>query len=132
MTSVDISFDLRDCSLPAATVIDSPSNLTKMPGQYANFTCTVPCTHRIDWFVEGHPYSLRGMVDDFEYQKRVISQCTAPDGSGEYAESLDILTTLELDQTALQCAAQAISTVGDCSQQLSYSRFAVLTGTFRL
>ena len=70
-------------------------------------------------------------MEGLSYRIRPITPCN---GGGNYTESLDILTTVELNKTTLQCAAVSSTTVtdGGCSLPVSYSRFAVLTGMFEM
>lgn len=124
----------------AAPVVKSPGIQSKDPGEWAEFTCSVDCSHSIDWYVEGHsgdvtvtctPDILEGK-SEATMCKEVTRPCSSKTSTSGYVEKLRVLATEEMadSSVAVQCAAVSRSLpIGpQCKPFLAYSRYALLTG----
>ena len=123
-----------------ATISEGPTSLSRNPEDWAEFTCSVACSHSIDWYVEGFPgditdtcsTTLNGMM----VCKEVVQSCSSTTSTETYTERLRLLAEPELASTsvAVQCAALSRSTPApnNCPPFLVYSRYALLTGEFKM
>lgn len=125
----------------SATIMEGPVSVTRDPEEWAEFTCTVACSHSIDWYVEGYlgdisstcSDTLNGMMACTE----VVRGCPSPSSTQGYTERLRLLAKSELaaSSVAVQCAALSRSATisnDDCPPFLAYSRYALLTGELML
>lgn len=119
------------------TIVDGPVSVTRNPEEWAEFTCTVACTHSIDWYVEGYigdisetcSATLNGMMACTE----VVRECSSISSTEGFTKRLRLLAKSELASTsvAVQCSAivsQTDSTATCPPPSLSYSRYALLIG----
>lgn len=114
-----------------------PRNLSVREGEYATFTCEVPCSHTVLWYVgDVHnsfplPYMDGDDVPELEYTRSLSPEggCDSTD-PGTYIDSLTLLATADLDRMAVQCSVSMISCdLGDASCSATmYSRFRTLRG----
>ena len=113
-----------------------PRNLTVQEGQYANFTCEVPCSHSAYWYVgdlyNSAPLPYTDVVPGITYTRSIIGPC-APSAPGNYTDRISILATADLDRIAVQCSAsRIICDANDAScGDIVYSRFRTLRGEFQ-
>lgn len=121
----------------AATVLQQgPVDVTSDPGQWVQFTCSVACSHSIDWYVESYVQdittSCSDTADGMMVCKEVTQPCTSSTSTGYHTERLRVLAKPEIAGTNLtvQCAAisRSAPTASDCPPFLSYSRYALLSG----
>ena len=119
-----------------AVILDGPSNLTVRTGEWGNFSCTVACSHAIDWFVEGYAHDIEDLCTETRdgmmvCRERVtdIQNCNLETG---YTEMLYILASeaVQMQRIAVQCGAtyRYLPTSNDCPPYLAYSRYAFLDG----
>ena len=97
-------------------------------GESAVFTCTVPCTDAITWFVTKHLHAPRQSASALTNHTKVVSQCTDDE---VYTETLIIIATVDINTTLLQCAAMNFDVcrnASDCRPRVCFSRFAAITG----
>lgn len=112
-----------------------PRNLSVREGEYATFTCEVPCSHTVLWYVgDSHnsfPLPYIDSVPELEYTRSFTPEegCESTD-PGTYIDSLTLLATADLDRMAVQCSVSMISCdPGDTSCGATmYSRFRTLRG----
>lgn len=114
----------------AANINIMPRNLTVQEGQYANFTCEVPCSHFAYWYI-GDFYNsaslpITDVVPGITYTRSFIGAC-APSSPGNYTDRISILATADLDRIAVQCSASRIQ-CDELSCPVVYSRFRTLRG----
>lgn len=121
----------------SATIEDGPVSVTRDPNEWAEFSCTVACSHRINWFVEGYHGDITGACtstrNGMMVCTEVVRACSSTTSTQGYTERLRLLAKPELasSSVAVQCAAISRSTsvsLNDCPPFLSYSRYALLTG----
>ena len=117
----------------ANVIIDGPRSSSTGVGEWAEFNCTVACTHTVDWYAEGYDgditESCTGMVGGMMICREIVQTCTAPTSTG-LTETLRILASEMHAGTsiAVQCAAFARNfVISNCPPNLSYSRYALLT-----
>lgn len=105
-------------------------------GEWAEFRCSVACSHSIDWYVEGYSGDISDTCsttrDGMMVCKEVTQACSSISSTAGYTEILRVLAKPELASSsiAIQCAAISLSApaVNSCPPFLSYSRYALLTG----
>lgn len=122
--------------ISVAVVIDGPVGLNRQPGQWAEFNCTVACTHSIDWYMEGHLGDVTetctmSLQSGLMVCKEVVQECPEPISNTGYTERLRVKVSEQLagSRIAVQCAGVALSfSTNNCPPALSYSRFALLRG----
>ena len=122
----------------AAVIRQGPTSLTRDPEEFAYFTCTVECSHSIDWYVEGFIGDITSICADGQDGmvacKEVLQSCSSATSTQLYTERLRILARQDLASSnlAVQCAAVSRSTiiVNSCPPFLLYSRFALLTSEY--
>lgn len=120
----------------AGTVVQGPVSLSRDPGDWAEFSCTVACSHTMDWYVEGYSGDITDTcsmtLDGMMVCKEVTQACTSTSSPTGYTETLRVLAKPELASTniAVQCAAVSLSppTPNNCPPFLAYSRYALLSG----
>ena len=99
-------------------------------GEFAVFTCTVPCTDAITWFATKHPHAPRQPVSALTNHTKVVSQCTNDE---VYTEALIITATVDINTTLLQCAAMNFNVCRNAAEcklrpRVCFSRFVAITG----
>lgn len=113
-----------------------PVDASRVPGEWAEFTCTVACSHSIDWYVEGYLGDITDTCSDTNNGmmvcKLVTQACSSPTSTFGYIETLRVLAKPELASSsiAVQCAAVSHSAPSrdNCPPFLAYSRYALLEG----
>lgn len=119
--------------LCVAVVLQGPVSISREVGEWAEFNCTVACSHSIIWYREGYSDEITENCTpalDLRMCKEVVEQCS-PYGNG-YMERLRIMVGEELagSSLAVQCAGLARSfSSSECPPSLAYSFFSFLTGT---
>ena len=118
--------------------MDSPGIQSKHPGEWAEFTCSVSCSHSIDWYVEGYSGDITNTcsteLDGITVCKEVTQSCSSNSATSGYKETLRVLATPKMasSSVAVQCAAiskdLSVLLGPKCNPFLSYSRYALLTG----
>ena len=111
--------------------------MTTDVNEWAEFRCTVACSHSIDWYVEGYSGDISATcsstLDGMMVCKEVTRDCSSTSATTGYTETLRVLAKPELASSsiAVQCAAisQSGPTINNCPPFLSYSRYALLNGT---
>ena len=138
ISAVDISVSsLHYCKI-AAVIIKGPTSVTRELGLWAEFNCTMACTHSIDWYMEGY----RGDVSEicttmFEKEnvnvcKESVQPCQDLTGIHGYTGTLRVLVTEEMagSSIAVQCGGVAMIFSGEeCPPSSVYSFIGYLTGT---
>ena len=122
----------------SALVLQNPADTSQEPGEWAEFTCSVACSHSINWFVEGYVGDITtacsAVGTSMMVCKTVTQQCSSPTSTFGYSETLRVLAKPELASTniAVQCAAVSRSApnTNNCPPFLAYSRYALLSGKF--
>ena len=120
-------------------IIDGPSNLTVQPGEWGNFTCSVACTHFVDWYVEGFETgeisrTCSETLSDQTACMETVQPCASQTSTAEFVSRLRVLATNEFAgmNIAVQCSAIAHtfpSPSDPCPPPyLSFSRFSSLRG----
>ena len=103
-----------------------PRNVHVREGQYANFSCEVPCSSDVFWFVgdlfNSTPLQF-GLSNDVIMVTRDQSGCSLSDTK---FDNISILATADLDHMAVQCS---VVDAPGCESVL-YSRFRILKGLF--
>ena len=110
------------------TIFGGPFSVRVTVGASAVFTCTVPCTDAITWFVTKLPHAARQPASALTNHTKAVSQCTNDD---VYTEALIITATVDINTTLLQCAAMNFNVcrnVAECKPRVCFSRFAEITG----
>lgn len=112
--------------------------MSRAPGEWAEFTCSVACSHSIDWYVEGYSGDITNacsaIVDGMMVCRETTQSCSSTSSTnGGYTEILRVLAKPELASTsiAVQCAAISLNPLlsnNACPPNLAYSRYALLTG----
>ena len=93
-----------------ALVVSSPRDMAVANGTWASFECRISCTHVFYWFVGSGRYRRLTDVDVNGFMQRNgiivdISNSNECTDNGDYTQQLRILATLEVNGTAVQCAA---------------------------
>lgn len=110
------------------------------PGEWGNFSCSVACTHAIDWYVEGYAHDITALCtetrDGMMVCRQRITDLQNCDSRGRYTEMLYIMAgeAVQSQRIAVQCGAtsRSLPTADDCPPYLAYSRYAFLNGMFML
>ncbi len=116
--------------------MEGPVSLTRDSEEWAEFSCTVACSHSIDWYVEGHPGDITDtcttVLNGMMVCKEVVRSCSSVTSTGGYTERLRLQAKPELasSNVAVQCAAvsRSLPTSNNCPPFLVYSRYALLSG----
>ncbi len=116
--------------------MESPVDTSRGPGEWAEFTCSVACSHSIDWYVEGYLGDITDVCsatnNGMMVCKVVTQSCSSTTSTFGYIETLRVLAKPELASSniAVQCAAVSRSapTSNNCPPFLAYSRYALLSG----
>ena len=130
------SFYIIHTSSYTATVLHNPVDTSREPGEWAEFTCSVACSHSIDWYVEGYSGDITSTCSAQSNGMmvcRVVTQsCSSTTSTFGYTETLRVLAKPELASSniAVQCAAVSRSSLSsnNCPPFLAYSRYALLSG----
>lgn len=120
----------------AGTILRGPRSTSSDAGEWTEFTCSVACTHSIDWYVESYRGDITttcsAIANDMMVCKEVTQDCSSSTSTTGYTETLRLLAKPELASSGItvQCAAISLSapTSTNCPPFLSYSRYALLTG----
>ena len=112
-----------------------PRNLSVREGENATFTCEVPCSHTVLWYVgdihNSFPLPYMDDVPELEYIRSFVPGGGCPfTDPGTYIDKLTLVATAELDRMAVQCSVSMISCDpedGSCGATM-YSRFRTLRG----
>ena len=117
-------------------MIRGPVDTSTGPGEWAEFICSVACSHSIDWYVEGYLGDITDTCsatnNGMMVCKVVTRSCSSPTSTFGYTETLRVLAKPELASSgiAVQCAAVSRSAPSrdNCPPFLAYSRYALLNG----
>ncbi len=121
----------------ASVVTQGPVNLTRRPMEWAEFTCSVSCSHSIDWYLEGYQGDITEICSEANDEmtmtacKQVNQTCSSITSTEDYTETLHVSASQEFagSSIAVQCAAISHTLSPDnCPPFLVYSRFALLSG----
>ena len=119
-----LGFNLSDA------IFGGPFSVRVTAGEFAVFTCTVPCTDAITWFATKHSHVARQSVSALTNHTKVVSQCTNDE---VYTEALIIIATVDINTTLLQCAVMNFDVCRNAAEcklrsRICFSRFAAITG----
>ena len=128
---------LHYCAL-VGVIKKGPMSVTRELGQWAEFNCTMACTHTIDWYMEGY----RGDVSETctaLFQEENVKVCKESEqpcqdvtGSHGYTGTLRVLVTEEMagSSIAVQCGGVALRfSEEECPPMSVFSLVSYLKGT---
>ena len=114
--------------------MQGPTSTSQAVGKWAEFNCTVACTHSINWYIEGYSgeiaNSCNTMQGGMKVCTEVVHQCQDETSTTGYTENLRVMVSEELagSRIAVQCAGLALSfSTSSCTPIISYSIMAFLT-----
>ena len=111
------------------SIIIRPRGITIREGEYANFSCEVPCSSDVFWFIgdlfNSAPIQYIDSPGGVMYT-RIRDPETGCLSSGNRFENLSILAMPDLDNMAVQCS---VIDASSCESTL-YSRFRLMKGNF--
>ena len=111
--------------------------MTRAPGEWAEFNCTVNCNYNIEWYIEGHrgdvTESCSSIVGGMMLCKQVTRTCSSFTDTGGYTETFRVLAKSEHAGSNLAVQCLAVSRIyrdpdDDCPPSLSFSRYSLFTG----
>ena len=99
-------------------------------GEWASFSCTIPCTDAVLWYTERSPHPLRYSLPGLKIRKKALQLSGCSSRYDNYTEVLEVFATVQSNATKLQCASVSVCTNTDvlCRPQVCYSESAQLVG----
>ena len=104
---------LNYCALEAM-IMKGPMSVTREVGQWAEFNCTMVCTHSINWYMEGYHGDVSETCtamfqeENVKVCKEMVQPCQDLTGTHGYTGTLRVLVTEEMADSSigpvLQCS----------------------------